>query len=235
MERAETVMAGTSAARRRIARGEKTRQDILAVAVQIASAEGLEDLTIGRLAEELKMSKSGLFAHFGSKEELQLAAIETARAIFIEEVVRPVWATEPGLARLQALLEAWISYGERGVFRGGCFFAAASTEFDGRPGRVRDEVVAVNKSWLEALVNEVRAAQSRSELNQKIDPEQLVFEIHAFYMEMNWASQLFGDKHMFTRARAAMRRTLEDAATPKGLALLRSKPKARQKTRAKRS
>jgi AcrR family transcriptional regulator len=222
------------AARQRIPRGEQTRQQILEVAVQIASAEGLEDLTIGRLANELGLSKSGLFAHFGSKEELQLAAIETARAIFIEAVIRPVSVAERGLARLQAILDAWISYGERGVFRGGCFFAAASAEFDGRPGPVRDRVAAVMKSWINVLEEEIRQAQSRSQLDAKIDPAQLAFELHAFGLEANWASQLLGDKQAFERAREAMRRRLQGVARAKGLEVLKANPRKKVSTKTDR-
>src|SRR5438132_11852451 len=114
--------------RGRAAQGERTRQAILAVAVNVASVEGLEGLTIGRLATELGMSKSGLFAHFGSKEELQLATIEAAREIFIEEAVRPSLEARRGLPRLWRLCETWLAYAQREVFRGGCFFTAASLE-----------------------------------------------------------------------------------------------------------
>src|SRR5712692_9109449 len=116
----------------------KTRQGILRIAVDIASAEGLEGLSIGRLATELQMSKTGIFAHFGSKEQLQLATIDAAKEIFIEHVVQPALIHARGLPRLQAMLESWISYVENIVFRGGCFFAAASAEFDSRPGPVRN-------------------------------------------------------------------------------------------------
>src|SRR5258707_9265761 len=121
-------------------RGLKTRRAILRKAVNLASLEGLEGLTIGKLASELHISKSGLFAHFGSKEDLQCAVVDTARDIFVEKVVRP--ANEfHGLKRLRALCENWLSYGEGKVFPGGCFFSAASLEFDDRPGRVRDQIV----------------------------------------------------------------------------------------------
>lgn len=217
----------------RLSQGAQTRQKILETGVDIASVEGLEGLTIGRLATELEMSKSGLFAHFGSKEELQLATLETARAIFVEEVIRPALVAERGLARLHAMLEAWISYVERGVFRGGCFFAAASAEFDGRPGPVRDQVARVTKSWLDALEDEVHEAQSLSQLNAKIDPAQLAFELHSFGLEANWASQLQGDKRAFDRARQAIQRGLESAATAKGVRTLRLKTPA-QKAKAKK-
>src|SRR5215469_2682897 len=118
----------------------KTRREILHVAVDIASAEGLENLSIGRLTEELKMSKTGVFAHFGSKEGLQLAAVETAKGIFLERVVQPVLRTPRGVRRLRAMLESWLKYIQQIVFRGGCFFAAASAEFDSRPGAVRNSI-----------------------------------------------------------------------------------------------
>ncbi|HEX8188504.1 MAG TPA: helix-turn-helix domain-containing protein, partial [Pyrinomonadaceae bacterium] len=132
-----------AAAGARRAHGERTRQAILEAAVDIASEEGLEGLTIGRLAAELSMSKSGLFAHFGSKEELQLATVEAARDVFVREVVRPAFGAPRGLARLWQLCDVWLGYVRREVFRGGCFFAAAAAEFDGRPGAVRDRVAAI--------------------------------------------------------------------------------------------
>jgi len=121
-------------------KGQRTRASILQRAVDLASLEGLEGLTIGRLAEELKMSKSGLFAHFGSKEELQLAAIDAAGQRFIDVVVKPAIEAPRGYPRLVAICNSWLDYVRRRVFPGGCFFAAASFEFDGRPGIVRDAV-----------------------------------------------------------------------------------------------
>src|SRR6202047_5531917 len=128
-------------------RGLKTRRAILGKAVNLASVEGLEGLTIGKLASALRISKSGLFAHFGSKEDLQCAVVEAAREIFVEKVVRPTYEFR-GLKRLQALCENWLSYGEGQVFPGGCFFSAASLEFDDRPGHVRDRIVELMKKWL---------------------------------------------------------------------------------------
>lgn len=233
MEAAANVLTRSQAKRPRASRGERTRQQILATAVQIASEEGLEDLTIGRLADELGMSKSGLFAHFGSKEDLQLATIETAREIFVNEVVRPVQDVERGLPRLLAMFESWIGYGERAVFRGGCFFAAVSAEFDGRPGPVRDRIVELQKAWLDAFVAEVREAQALSQLDARLNPEQIAFELHAYAMETNWANQLLGDRRTFDRAREAMRRCLEGAATPAGRKLLASAAKARTKIKSR--
>jgi len=233
MEAAANVLTRSQAKERRASRGARTRQEILATAVQMASEEGLEDLTIGRLADELGMSKSGLFAHFGSKEDLQLATIETAREIFVNEVVRPVQDVERGLPRLLSMFESWLSYCERVVFRGGCFFAAASAEFDGRPGPVRDRIAELQKAWLDAFIAEVREAQTLSQLDARMNPEQIAFEVHAYAMETNWAHQLFGDKQAFDRARAAIRRCLEGAATPNGRKLLASAAKTRTKTKSR--
>src|SRR6516164_6605531 len=167
----------------------KTRRQILQVAVDIASAEGLEGLSIGRLAAELQMSKTGIFAHFGSKEQLQLATVETAKAIFLEQVVQPALRSPRGISRLKALLENWLGYVERSVFRGGCFFAAASAEFDSRPGAVRDEIAF---------------AQSRKEVQASVNPAQLAFELHAYVQEANWAFKLFNDKSAFRLSRRAI-------------------------------
>lgn len=201
-----------TAVKQRTYQGEQTHKEILKAAIDIASAEGLEGLTIGRLAGELKMSKSGLFAHFGSKEELQLATVEAAREIFVQEVITPSFPVERGLARLQSMLEAWVTYMEKSLFKGGCFFAAVSAEFDSRPGPVRDRIVALIKSWLDTLEDEVREAQSRSQLNMRIDPAQVVFEVHAFVQEANRAYQLLRDRRVFDRARQAIRWAIESAA-----------------------
>src|SRR6201987_40522 len=133
--------------RTRRPRGLRTRRAILRKAVNIASVEGLEGLKIGRLASVLRISKSGLFAHFGSKEDLQCAVVDEAREIFVERVVRPAYQFQ-GLQRLRALCENWLAYGEQGVFPGGCFFSAASLEFDGRPGRGREQIVGLMRRWV---------------------------------------------------------------------------------------
>ncbi|MCI0402481.1 MAG: TetR/AcrR family transcriptional regulator [Acidobacteria bacterium] len=217
--------AGTADGRR--VRGARTRGQILRFAVDLASAEGLEGLTIGRLAGALRLSKSGLFAHFGSKEELQLATVEAAKDIFLQKVVEPALVAPPGLARLRALLEAWTWYVESSVFRGGCFFAAASAEFDGRPGAVRDRVAALTKSWLGALEQEAHRAQRRGHIQPGVDCGQLAFEAHALVQEANWACQLLGDKHAFHRARRGWEQRLRSAATPSGYGLLLKASSAR--------
>jgi AcrR family transcriptional regulator len=198
----------------RRARGDKTRQAILDRAVQIASAEGLEGLSIGRLAGDLGVSKSGLFAHFGSKTDLQLATIDVAREIFIQEVI---WGSrpDPGTGGLLSLTDSWLSYMEREVFRGGCFFAAASTEFDSRPGPVRDRIASMMGEWLLALEAAIQDAQDAGELPAIIDSEQLAFEINSIGMGANWAFQLYRDEASFERAREAIRQRISDAAPQK--------------------
>jgi AcrR family transcriptional regulator len=176
--------------------------------MDIASAEGLEGLSIGRLATELQMSKTGIFAHFGSKEQLQLATVEAAKQVFLEQVVQPALAHPRGIPRLRAMLENWIGYVERIVFRGGCFFAAASAEFDSRPGRVRDEIASLTKAWLIALKDEVAFARASKQLKKDSDPVQVAFELHAYVQEANWAFKLFNDKSAFSHARQAIARCI---------------------------
>ena len=210
----------TAAAKGRKAQGERTRNAILETAVHIASAEGLEGLTIGRLATELSMSKSGLFAHFGSKEDLQVATVEAARAIFIREVIKPAFESTEGLQRLWKLCDIWLSYVQSGVFRGGCFFAAAAAEFDSRPGPVRDRIAEIMKEWLTALRNAIIEAQEAGHLDKDIDATQLAFEFNSLELGANWAFQLYGDTRAFKRAREAIRERLSRHATAAGAPVL---------------
>jgi AcrR family transcriptional regulator len=189
---------------RQTIKGQQTRAAILATAVNISSIEGLEGLTIGRLAAELDMSKSGLFGHFGSKEELQLATVEVARQIFIDEVITPARQAERGLARLWALCDAWLSYMEREVFPGGCFFMSASAEFDNRPGPIRDQVATQMMEWLDYLSRNVQIAQSLGQLIESPEPAQLAFELHALALGADWAMQLYEDEQAPNRARRAI-------------------------------
>ena len=182
----------------------ETRREILQLAVDLASAEGLEGLSIGRLAAELHMSKTGIFAHFGSKEQLQLATVGAAAQIFLEQVVQPAIQSPRGIARFEAMLENWLGYVERIVFRGGCFFAAASAEFDSRPGAVRDQIAELTKAWMAGLEEEIAFAQSQNEIQPSVHPRQLAFELHAYVQEANWAYKLFNDKAAFLLARQAI-------------------------------
>jgi AcrR family transcriptional regulator len=195
----------------RRAAGQRSREAILTSAVDLASIEGLEGLTIGRLATEAKMSKSGLFAHFGSKQELQLATVERAREIFVEEVIAPALEAAEGPARLRAVLDAWLSYFERGVFAGGCFFIAASSEFDDRGGPVRDAVDAAMEAWIEFLEGLCAEALASAAVPAGT-PGQLAFELNAIGIATNWELRLRRNADALPRARAAFERVLGGAA-----------------------
>lgn len=197
-------------------RGDRTRRAILAKAVDIASAEGLEGLSIGRLATELGVSKSGLFAHFGSKQDLQLETIDAASDIFEAQVWAPVAETEPGLIRLVALIGSWLEYIRREPLSGGCFFSNAQHEFDSRPGPVHDRVANQKQRWMDALVAHVRSAQKRGQLRRDIEPEQLAFELDAMGVLANSLWQLNRDARALARAKTAVHSRLYDAATPSG-------------------
>jgi AcrR family transcriptional regulator len=198
-------------------KGASTRAAILDAAVNIASAEGLEGLTIGRLADTLEMSKSGLFAHFGSKEDLQLATVERARDIFIERVVTPALAADEGLPRLRALCDAWLAYAKDETFRGGCFFSAVSAEFDSRPGPVKDRIAAIMREWLTGLAAAVKDAQALGHIGEA-DPQQVAFELHALEMGANWAFQLLGDAQAVKRARRAIHARIDGLEEKRGVA-----------------
>ena len=190
-------------------KGERTRHAILETAAALATEEGLAPLSIGRLAEATGMSKSGLFAHFGSKEELQLATVDHAAAVFIDEVIAPAREAPKGLARVWALCDRMIEYAERQVFPGGCFFAATSVEFNKRPGPVRDRIAEMMGSWLSYLEHALEQAQQAGELDPDADAREIAFQLDAFAQAANAQYQLFGDDRVFEHARRAIRERLE--------------------------
>jgi AcrR family transcriptional regulator len=194
--------------RRSAADARQTRAAILARGVAIASVEGLEGLTIGRLADELAMSKSGVLGQFGSKQGLQLAVVDAAAALFAEEVSDRARGTDPGLPRLLALCEAWISYLERGVFPGGCFFAAVSGEFDDRTGPVRNAIIGLITVWHRDLRQNARLAIAAGELPADADADQIVFELTGQMLALNHAFRLYRDHTAPDRTRRAMGRLL---------------------------
>jgi AcrR family transcriptional regulator len=197
-------MASRTAPRRSRSDGRRSREKILQAAARLATVEGIDGLSIGRLAEHTGMSKSGLFAHFGSKEELQLAAIDTAERIFDEDVVTSARAAPEGLARLEALCDHFLSHVGRRVFPGGCFFASVGAELDTRPGPVRDRVVAVAQNWMGLLVDAVRQAQRQGEVDPGLEPEQLAFELDALLALGNTAFLLNGTEEALERARRGL-------------------------------
>jgi len=165
--------------------GQRSRSAILHASARLATIEGLNGLSIGGLADHIGMSKSGLYAHFKSKEELQLATIDTASEIFAAEVVEPAAAAPAGLARVWALSNEFLAHLERGVFPGGCFFASVAAEIDTRPGRVRDRIVEFIVSWVGEVRRAVEDAQAAGELDPAMDAEQLTFEIDAMLLMAN--------------------------------------------------
>jgi AcrR family transcriptional regulator len=192
----------------------RTREAILARAVDLASVQGLEGLSIGYLAEQLGMSKSGLFAHFGSKEELQLATVEAARQLFIDKVTRPAISAPKGMPRLWRLIDYWLAMVEKNVLKGGCFFSAASFEFDSRRGVVRDRIAAIMHEWIAVIAGAIQKAQKAGHLDPKTDAMRLAFEIHAIALGAHWAYQLLDDRQAYTRARAIALDKLRAVATP---------------------
>ena len=196
--------------RRPRADGERSRQRILETAARLATVEGIDGLSIGRLAQATGMSKSGLFAHFASKAELQLAAIDTAKSIFLADVVAPAEKEPPGLARLERLCERMLSHIDRRVFPGGCFFAVVGSEQAGKPGPVLDRVVEVGNEWVARLAEAAQEAQERGELDVAIKPEQLAFELNAYLQMADLVFQL-GDPDGIGRGRAAIRTRLDNA------------------------
>jgi AcrR family transcriptional regulator len=197
-------------------RGDRTRQAILARAMDIASVEGLEGLSLGRLAKEVDVSKSGLFAHFGSKLELQLETVRAASELFEEHVWLPVADADPGIVQLAALMESWLRYFRDDTFSGGCFFSNAYHEFDSRPGPVRDEIAAQKRRWMAAVVYHAGVAARLGQLKPGTDVEQLAFEIDAVGAMANSRWQLERDPEAFGRAQTAIRNRLHAAATAAG-------------------
>ena len=200
--------------------GLRTRQTILRRAAELASVEGLEGLSIGALADDLGFSKSGLFAHFGSKEELQLATIDAAREVYVQEVIAPALAAGKGLTRLCALCELFLSYVARQVFPGGCFFASTMAEFDCKPGPIKDKIAEIQAAWMETLRRAGASAVDAGELGPHTDPEQLAFELEAALLAANWYFHLFDDRSYMARAADAIRLRLSADATKRGRATL---------------
>ena len=189
--------------------GERSRARVVEQAAQLATIEGIEGLSIGRLSDATGIAKSSVYALFGSKQELQLATINAARDSFITEVVTPaLLTTEPGRERLLALCDGFLSYVERRVFPGGCFFVAASAEVGARPGPVHDEVARIQRQWRDLLEREANVAIETGELPVGSDAGQLAFELGAILAGTNLVSVLHDDLEVVARARSAVRNRL---------------------------
>jgi AcrR family transcriptional regulator len=197
-----------SESRRTRADGERSRGAILEAATALASVEGLDGLTIGRLADRAGMSKSGLYAHFGSKEELQLASIAEAERVFEREVLAPARREPAGVRRVLAQTDAYLSYLQRRVFPGGCFFAATTAELGGRQGAVGDRLRTLNAAALKDLVDQLDVARGAGEIDPALDVHQLAFEIDSLLLGAHSTFMLFADPADLDRARRAVRERL---------------------------
>ncbi len=197
--------------RRSVSQVADSRADTLAAAVNLASVVGLEGLTIGRLAERLGMSKSGLVGRFGSKEQLQLAALDLAADKFRRAVYESAVRQSAGLQTLNAICDAWVAYLGDPPHPGGCFLTTVSVEFDAQPGPVNDAVKSIMGLWIRALEHQVTVAIENGELPPRTDPEDVAFAINALAVGANCAYQLNGDRRVLERARRAMDHLLTPA------------------------
>lgn len=195
-------------------KGDETRQAILDEALALSSQVGIAGLSIGALADKAGMSKSGLFAHFGSKEELQIAVVREGQQRFIDTVVRPALKAPRGVARLRALFAHWLDWTTRARLPGGCPLNAAANEFDDQPGPVRDAVEAGLADGRRMLANAVQLAVETGELRTDTDPEQVVFEFTGIELVTMQNKRLFRDKDANRRAVDAFERLLRDYANP---------------------
>jgi AcrR family transcriptional regulator len=189
-------------------KGEATRAAILEHGVELATKTGLDGLTIGRLATDLGLSKSGLFAHFRSKEALQIQVLDAAAERFVEEVVRPAVKKPRGEPRLAALFERWIAWTKSNSGPGGCVFVAAAAELDDRPGPVRDRLVALQEGWLEVMATVYRTGVEERHFRSDVDAEQFAYELHSVMLGFHHAARLMRDPRADARANAAFERLL---------------------------
>jgi AcrR family transcriptional regulator len=194
-------------------KGADTRAAILDQALAIASEVGFTGLTIGQLAEQTQMSKSGLFAHFRSKETLQLETLEWARERFTDLVIRPTLATPRGERRVRALFDHWLDW-ETDALRGGCIFVTATTEFDDQPGAMRDALVRNQQDWMEFVATVVGTAVSEGDFRDDLDAEQLAFTLQGLMLGYHHAARLLHDPRALDRTRRALDQLLEASASP---------------------
>jgi AcrR family transcriptional regulator len=194
-------------------KGTETRQAVLEEAARVASRVGLGGLTIGTLAASTQLSKSGLFAHFQSKESLQLQLLEHTRARFIDLVVRPALAAPRGEPRLRELFRRWLTW-DADALPGGCLFIAASAEFDDQPGPVRDRLVQDQRDWLDTMAQVFRTAITEGDVRPDADPEQFAHDLHGVMLAFHHARRLLGDPDAATRATRAFEALLLAARRP---------------------
>jgi AcrR family transcriptional regulator len=204
MATTQTDPSAARLVRRRRSDGERSREAILREAARLATVNGLDGLSLARLADAVGMSKSGLFAHFGSKEELQLATIDAASEIFDSLVIDPAAAAAPGVARLRAYVDRFLDHVQEAVFPGGCFFVSVVNELAPRPGPVRDEAMSFSQRWLALLAEQVAAGQATGELDPAADPAQIAFELNAFMVLGNMQFVAGGQPAVLDAVRSAV-------------------------------
>jgi AcrR family transcriptional regulator len=193
---------------REATKGERTRAAILDEALRLVSKAGLDGLTIGTLAEATGLSKSGLFAHFGSREELLLAVLEHGQRQFTEVVLKPALAKPRGVPRLRAMFTRWLDWTESAELPGGCPMIGGAAEFDDKPGPVRDKLAAGQRAWIETLKRAVQQALDEGQLARATDPEQLAFELFGIALVVHHHRRLLGYSKARARALAALERLL---------------------------
>ena len=201
------------APRKRRSDGERSRKAILQEAARLATVEGINGLSIGRLAEAVGMSKSGLFAHFGSKEELQLATIETAHTLFHELVIEPALVATTALGRLKMLIELFLRHVENKVYPGGCFYVSVGAELGAQTGPVRDEALALSAEWMQLVVDTIQEAQAEGSIDSAEDAEQLAFDLTGYLLLGNTQFVATQDPATIERARHAVEHRLAEATT----------------------
>jgi AcrR family transcriptional regulator len=196
-----------------MAKGIDTKERIVASALRVASVEGLEGITLGRLADEVGMSKSGLFAHFRSKEELQLAVLTAASEAFTDVVVRPALAAPRGRPRVQALFDHWLEWESHVSVPGGCVFMHLSVELDDKEGPARDALVLAQQWWLDAIARAAKLAVSVGDFKSDTDPELFAFQMHGILNAFYHSKRLLRDPKSSDRARRSFESLLKSVAT----------------------
>lgn len=224
-------MAESPTSVRTLHKGQQTRATILEAALTLASHMGLEGLSIGALAEVTGMSKSGVFAHFGSRDELQIAVVREYHNKFEEEVFYPALREPRGLPRLRALFDNWVRRVAVEI-DSGCIYISGAVEFDDRPGPVRDALVDMVQTWQDALERAIRIAVEERHLKPDTDPAQMLFEVHGLILALHHDARFLRHPGAVDRAKAAFRRVLENYAAP---GALEDKTPARKRASAVRA
>ena len=196
-----------------MSKGNQTKQSILEEALRQAGRTGLGGLSIGGLAKDVGMSKSGLFGHFGSKEGLQIAILQQGSNCFITEIVRPAIRMPRGIPRLRGLFQNWLDWSESKEREGGCVFVSSTSEFDDRPGPVREILASLIADWIETLRKAAAISVDEGHFRQDIDPDQFAYAMHAYMLEYNVRARLFRDTKARAQATLAFENLLQSSRT----------------------